>query len=74
MFQSLKKGTEALLAVVDDMLVGAPEEDVEIALPHPHERTVRLQLERRAGTVAPRQMHCLSPVRAPAQAARDRVR
>ncbi len=67
-----------LLEIVDDMLVGAPES--EATVPHPHERTVQIRLERRAGTVAARQMHCLvparapaHPVRAPTQPDRDRV-
>jgi hypothetical protein len=66
MFQATKKRLQLLLDVVDDMLVGAPEEDMEIAAPHPHARTVQLRIERRAGTVAPRTAHCLSPVHRPA--------
>jgi hypothetical protein len=73
MFQSSKKRIEALLGVVDDMLVGAPDE-AEIVAPHPHQRTVHLRLERRAGTVGPRAMLCLSPVRSSAPPARERVR
>jgi hypothetical protein len=75
MFQATKKRLQLLLDVVDDMLVGAPEEDMEIAAPHPHARTVQLRIERRAGTVAPRAGHCLSPVRRPAAPrSRDAVR
>lgn len=66
MFQATKKRLQLLLDVVDDMLVGAPEEDMEIAAPHPHTRTVRLRIERRDGTVAPRPAHCLSPIQRPA--------
>jgi hypothetical protein len=66
MFQATKKRLQLLLDVVDDMLVGAPEEDMEIAAPHPHVRTVQLRIERRAGSVAPRAAHCLSPIRTPA--------
>lgn len=67
MFQSSKKRMRALLDIVDDMLVGAPEED--LAAPHPHRRPVQLRIDRRDGAVAPRPMHCLSPVRSPARAA-----
>jgi hypothetical protein len=70
MFQSTKKRMQALLDVVDDMLVGAPEP--ESVAPHPHQRSVHLRIERRPGSVAARPMHCLSPVRPPAE--RDRVR
>ncbi|HET9124353.1 MAG TPA: hypothetical protein VFN65_05655 [Solirubrobacteraceae bacterium] len=75
MFQATKKRLQRLLDVVDDMLVGAPEEDMEIAAPHPHVRTVQLRIERRAGTVAPRPAHCLSPLPRPAvRRSRDLVR
>jgi hypothetical protein len=75
MFQSTKKRLQRLLDVVDDMLVGAPEEDIEIAAPHPHLRTVQLRIERRPGTVAPRPAHCLSPIQRPAsQRTQDPVR
>jgi hypothetical protein len=75
MFQASKKRLQHLLDVVDDMLVGAPEEHMEIAAPHPHARTVRLRIERRAGTVPPRPAHCLSPIQRPAvQRTRDAVR
>lgn len=73
MFQASKQRMQALLDIVDDMLVGAPEPMQ--AAPHPHQRTVRLQIVRRAGTVAPRQMDCLSAiVRAPASPRREPVR
>jgi hypothetical protein len=66
MFQATKKRLQRLLDVVDDMLVGAPEEDLESAAPHPHARTVQLRIDRRAGTVASRPAHCLSPIQRPA--------
>lgn len=65
MFQATKKRLQLLFDVVDDMLVGAPEEDMEIAAPHPHARTVQLRIERRAGSVAAREAHCLSPIQRP---------
>jgi hypothetical protein len=76
MFQASRQRLQRLLDVVDDMLVGAPEEDSEMAAPHPHERTVQLRIERRAGTPPPRPAHCLLPIRRPAvrSAARDAVR
>jgi hypothetical protein len=75
MFYATKKRLQLLLDVVDDMLVGAPEEDMEIAAPHPHARTVQLRIERRPGSVAPRNAHCLSPIRRPtAQRSREAVR
>ena len=74
MFQSSKKRMQALLELVDDMLVGAPEEDLVAPTPHPHRRPVKLRLERRAGSVAARPMHCLSPVRPAAERERDRAR
>ena len=74
MFQASKKRLQRLLDVVDDMLVGAPEEDMEIAA-HPHARTVQLRIERRPGMVPPRPAHCLSPLPRPtAPRPRDAVR
>ena len=70
MFQSSKKRMQALLDVVDDMLAAPPEP----VAPHPHRRPARVRIERRAGSVAVRPMHCLSPVRPPAERTRDRVR
>jgi hypothetical protein len=75
MFSATKKRLQRLLDVVDDMLVGAPEEDMEIAAPHPHTRTVRLRIERRAGAVATRPAHCLCPLpRSAVSNSRDLVR
>lgn len=65
MFLATKKRLQHLLDVVDDMLVGAPE-DIEVAAPHPHARTVQLRIERRPGSVAPRPAQCLSPIQRPA--------
>ncbi|HLI59810.1 MAG TPA: hypothetical protein VKV21_09125 [Solirubrobacteraceae bacterium] len=72
MFQASKKRLQRLLDVVDDMLVGAPEEAFEDAAPHPHTRRVMLRVERRAGTVPLRPAHCLSPIERPAARRRDR--
>ena len=58
MFQASGKRLRALLTLLDDVL-GDPEPP---AAPHPHRRPVRIQRERRAGTVATRPTHCLSPV------------
>jgi hypothetical protein len=75
MFQSSKKLMRAVLEVVDDMLVGEDDPVIEPERPaHPHDRTVRLRIQRRAGTVAARPMHCLSPVRPAAERHRDAVR
>jgi hypothetical protein len=69
MFQRTKHRFEALLALVDEVLADDPP-----APPHPHARTVSLRLQRRPGTVAPREMHCLCPVRPAAERGRsDRV-
>ena len=58
MFQRTKQRFEALMALVDEVLADEPP-----APPHPHDRTVSLRLQRRPGTVTPREMHCLCPVR-----------
>jgi hypothetical protein len=69
MFQSSVKRLRALLTLTDDLLGDPP-----LTEPHPHRRPVRLQRERRGGSVTPRAMHCLSPVRpASGDARRDRV-
>ena len=70
MFQSSKKRMRALLDLVDDVL-GDPPQPVAV---HPHRRPVRVRIERRPGSVAARPMHCLSPVRPPAERALDEVR
>jgi hypothetical protein len=57
------------MALVDEVLADEPP-----APPHPHDRTVSLRVTRRVGAVAPREMHCLCPVRpAPERGHRDRV-
>jgi hypothetical protein len=70
MFLRTKERFEALMALVDDILAADPE-----PLPsHPHDRTVSLRIERRGGSIPPREMHCLCPVRrAPERAWRTRV-
>ncbi|HEX8975636.1 MAG TPA: hypothetical protein VF781_03905 [Solirubrobacteraceae bacterium] len=65
MFRSSKKRLRALLSLADDIL-GDPVP----ATPHPHRRPVRIQLERRRGSVSPPPAHCLSPVRPAAGAPR----
>jgi hypothetical protein len=58
------------MTLLDDVL-GDPEPP---AAPHPHRRPVRIQRTRRAGTVAARPAHCLSPTqRSPDRSSRDRV-
>jgi hypothetical protein len=70
MFQASVKRFRTLLTLVDDVL-GDPEPP---AAPHPHRRPVRIERERRAGSVATRPMHCLSPVRRQsARVGRERV-
>ncbi len=72
MFQASGKRIRALLTLLDDVL-GDPELP---AAPHPHRRPVRIERERRPGTVAARPTHCLSPVPgrpATARPARERV-
>lgn len=70
MFQASVKRFRALMTLVDDVL-GDPEPPVA---PHPHRRPVRIERARRAGSVAARPAHCLSPVRrAPTPAPRDPV-
>jgi hypothetical protein len=73
MFRSTKKRMAALLDIVDDMLVGAPEVALEPETAphsHPHRRPAGVRIERRAGAVTPRAMHCTSPIRPAAPAAR----
>ena len=70
MFHSSVKRLRALLTLTDDLLGDPPE-----PAPHPHRRPVRIERERRPGSVSPRAMHCLCPVRTPSDdGARDRVR
>jgi hypothetical protein len=58
MFQSSGKRLRAWLSLVDDVL-GDPPVDV----PHPHRRPLRLERERRPGSVPARPAHCVSPLR-----------
>ncbi len=71
MFRPSVRRLKALLALADDIL-GDPE---PVVAPHPHRQPIRLQRERRAGSVTPRPTHCLCPVqRAPVdRVRRDRV-
>lgn len=72
MFQASTKRFRALMTLLDDVL-GDPERP---AAPHPHRRPVRIQWERRGGTVLTRPTHCLSPVPTrpvTARAPRERV-
>ncbi|MCA1657471.1 MAG: hypothetical protein LC713_07170 [Actinobacteria bacterium] len=57
MFQSSVKRLRALLTHTHDLLGDPPA-----SVPHPHRRPARIERERRAGSVARRAMHCLSPV------------
>jgi hypothetical protein len=59
MFLRMKERFEAVMDLVDDILAADPEP----APSHPHDRTVSLRIERRGGSVTPRDMHCLCPVR-----------
>jgi hypothetical protein len=59
MFQTNSRPFRSLLSLIDEML-SAPIDEA----PHPHRRPLRWQPERRAGSVASRPAHCLSPVRA----------
>lgn len=56
--------------LIDDILAADPD-----PVPaHPHDRTVSLHITRRGGSVTPREMHCLCPVRAaPERTRRTRV-
>jgi hypothetical protein len=58
MFQSPAKRLRAWLSFVEDILGDPP-----VAAPHPHRRPLRLERERRPGSVPARPAHCLSPVR-----------
>jgi hypothetical protein len=70
MFQASAKRFRALMTLFDDVL-GDPQPP---AAPHPHRRPVRIERERRAGSVAMRPMHCVSPVRPqPDRVGRERV-
>jgi len=58
MFQSSGKRLRALLSRFEDVLGDPPAQ-----APHPHRRPVRIDLERRGGSVPARPAHCLCPVR-----------
>jgi hypothetical protein len=68
MFQASVKRFRALLTLADDVL-GDPETP---SAPHPHRRPVRIERQRRPGSVPPRAAHCLSPV--PVRTARAETR
>jgi len=69
MFHSSAKRLRALLSLAEDIL-GDPAPET----PHPHRRPVRIQIERRRGSVAPPPARCISPVRPSAGSAwRERV-
>jgi hypothetical protein len=59
MFHSSGKRLRAWLSLVDDVLADPPAD-----APHPHRRPLRLERERRPGSVPARTAHCISPVRA----------
>jgi hypothetical protein len=63
MFLRMKARFEAVIDLVDDILAADPDCDREPAPSHPHDRTVALRIPRRGGSVAPREMHCLCPIR-----------
>jgi len=69
MFQSSVKRLRALLTLTDDLLGDPPAPET-----HPHRRPVRIERERRPGSVSPRAMHCVCSVRlASGDVPRDRV-
>ena len=65
MFHRASRPLDRLLSLLDDVLGDAFEEaaDHPHAAAHPHRRPLRWERERRGGSVAPAQAHCLSPVR-----------
>jgi hypothetical protein len=60
MFRPSGKRLHAWLSFADDVLGDALVD----AQPHPHRRARRWERARRAGSVAARPAHCISPVRA----------
>jgi hypothetical protein len=77
MFQSSAHRLRAWLTRADDVL-GDPADDAhdrqDDPLVHPHRRPLSWERTRRAGAVAARPAHCISPVRATADAdRRDRA-
>jgi hypothetical protein len=67
MFQSSSGRLRAWLSRFEDILGDPPAP----APPHPHRRPLRWEHARRAGAVPARPAHCISPVRARADAERD---
>jgi len=67
MFQSSKKRLSALLALVDEALVGDPPVDTSLEpsawAVHPHRRPLGVRRSRRPGSVPAPAAHCLCPVR-----------
>jgi hypothetical protein len=59
MFQSPVKRLRRLVTLAEDLLGDPPEPET----PHPHRRPLRLERQRRLGSVPARPAHCLSPVR-----------
>ena len=71
MFQSSAYRLRAWLSRFEDVLADHPDEahdSTDDPLSHPHRRPLRWERTRRAGSVAARPAHCISPVRATADA------
>jgi hypothetical protein len=77
MFQSSTHRLRAWLSRFDDVLGDHPDdahEPQDDPFSHPHRRPLRWERTRRAGAVAARPAHCISPVRATIDAeGRDRA-
>jgi hypothetical protein len=77
MFQSSAHRLRAWLNRFDDILADHPDDAHEPQgdpFSHPHRRPLRWERARRPGAVAARPAHCISPVRATADADdRDRA-
>lgn len=74
MFQSSAHRLRAWLSLAEDILGDPPEdapEHEDDPLSHPHRRPLRLDRTRRAGAVAARPAHCISPVRTTSAADAD---
>jgi hypothetical protein len=73
MFQASADRLRTWLRWAEDALGDPPEDargEPHNFKSHPHRRPLRWDRARRAGTVAARPAHCISPVRAGASAAR----